>query len=87
MILVTDFDQPQKPSSMKFSQNCFCVVTQASARLLAKRKLKHQKASITVDAKVLSIELPTPLGCVLTRLNQLPNIQKLEQQTHCQVCS
>lgn len=46
MILVTDFHPPQKPPSMKFSQNCFYVVTQASARLLAKRKPKHQKASI-----------------------------------------
>lgn len=79
MIPVTNFNPSQKPSSMKFSQNCFYVVTQASAWLLAKRKPKHQKASITVDAKVLNIKLPTPLGCVLTRLNQLPNIQKLEQ--------
>lgn len=40
---------------MKFSQNYLYVVTQASTRLLAKRKLKHQKARIIMEAKVLSI--------------------------------
>lgn len=54
-ILATNFHPPQKPSSTKFSQNYFYAVTQASTRLLAKRKQKHQKARIIMEAKVLGI--------------------------------
>lgn len=55
MTLVPNFHLPLESSSMKFSQNCFYVATQASTRLLAKRKVKHQKARIIMEAKVLSL--------------------------------